>query len=91
MLYAVCVACCDSCLIYYVFSRAFVLQWACVLNPTIATVGCAFAMWLVFPKYACIVFGDQGLHIVHATVTDLNCVSVENFVKFVARWEMLVN
>ena len=45
----------------------------------------------VFPNYACIVSSNDGLHIVHATIADLNCVSVKNFVKFVVRWKMFVN
>jgi hypothetical protein len=56
----------------------------------IATV-CVLALWQVSPNYACIVSSNDGLHIVHATITDLNCVSVKKFVKFVVRWKMFVN
>jgi hypothetical protein len=44
----------------------------------------------VFPNYAGIVSSNDGLHIVHATIADLNCVSVKHFVKFVVRWKMFV-
>jgi hypothetical protein len=37
------------------------------------------ALWQVFPDYLCIMSGNDGLHIVHATIADLNCVSVKNF------------
>jgi hypothetical protein len=50
-----------------------------------------FALWQFFPNYACIVLSNDGLHIVHATIADLNCVSVENFVKFVLRRKIFVN
>ena len=45
---------------------------------------------LFFPDYPCIVISDHGLDIVLATITDLNCVPVENFVKLAVGWEMLV-
>ena len=86
VVYVVYVACCDSCLVYYALSLAFFLEWACV--PTVATV-CVFALWLVIPNYACIVSSNDGLHIVHATIADLSCVSVKNFVKFVMRRKCL--
>jgi hypothetical protein len=35
--------------------------------------------------------GNDGLHIVDATIADLNCVSVKIFVKFVVRRKMFVN
>ena len=31
---------------------------------------------------------DDIWHIVHATVADFNCIAAENFLKFVASWEM---
>jgi hypothetical protein len=40
--------------------------------------------------YACIVLSNDGSHIVHATIADLNCVSVKNSVKFVVRWKLLL-
>ena len=88
VLHAVCVACCDSCVVNYVLSIAFFLEWACV--PTVATV-CVFALWQVFPNYACVMSSNDGLHIVHATIADLNFVSVKNVVKFVVRRKIFVN
>jgi hypothetical protein len=32
VLHAVCVACCNSCLVYYVLGHAFFLEWACDLD-----------------------------------------------------------
>jgi hypothetical protein len=69
VLYVVSVACCDSFLVYYVLSLVFFLEWACVPSPTVATV---FALWQVFPNYACIMSSNDGLYIVHATIADLN-------------------
>ena len=68
VLYAVCVACCYSCLVYYALSLALFLEWACV--PTVTTF-CAFVLWQVFPNHACIMSGNGGIHIVHATIADL--------------------
>jgi hypothetical protein len=37
----------------------------------------------------CIVISDHALDIVLATITDFNCVPVENVVKLVVGWEIL--
>ncbi len=36
------------------------------------------ALRLAFPNYACVVLRNYGLDIVHAAITDLDCVPVEN-------------
>ncbi len=37
-------------------------------------------LWLAFSSYACVVLRNYRLDIVHAAITDLDCVSVENLV-----------
>ncbi len=73
VLYAICVACSDCGHVNNVLSHAFFLERACFLVPTSAWV-CDLALWFAFP----ILF--IRLDIVHAAVTDLDCVSVENLV-----------
>ena len=58
--------------------------------PTVTT-GCVNDLWLSLPYFACIMFRDYVLNIIHATVANLNCVSVENFVQFVARGKVCVH
>ena len=79
MLCVLCVACINCCFVYNVLTHALVLQWACVLVPTVTAL-CTNVLWLAFPNYACVVACDDWLNVVHAAVTDLNCVPIENFV-----------
>ena len=45
------------------------------------TVLCTNVFWLAFQSnYACVVACDNRLNVTHATVNDLNCVPIENFV-----------
>ena len=76
---AVCVACSDCGLVNYVFSHAFFLERACFLYPASAWVY-DLTLWLAFSSYACVVLRNYRLDIVHAPITDLGCVSVENLV-----------
>ena len=55
MLCVLCVACINCCFAYNVLTHALVLQWACVLVPTV-TVLWANILWLAFPNYACVAF-----------------------------------
>ncbi len=77
MLCAICVACSDCGLVNYVFSHAFFLERACFLLPASAWVY-DLTLWLPFSSYACVVLRNYRLDIVHAAITDLDCVSVEN-------------
>ncbi len=75
---AVCVACSDCGLVNlnYVFSHAFFLEQACFLAPASAWVY-DLTLWLASFS---VVLRNYRLDIVHAAITDLDCVSVENFV-----------
>ncbi len=77
MFYAVCVACSDCGLVNYHLSHAFFLGRACFLVPTSAWVY-DLALPLAFSNYACVVLTNYRLDVVHAAITDLDCVSVEN-------------
>ncbi len=77
MFCAICVACSDCGLVNCVFSHAFFLERECFLVPARAWVY-DLALWLAFSSYACVVFRNYTLDNVHATITDLDCVSVEN-------------
>ena len=51
----------------------------------------AIGFWSLVTCFRCnffIVSLDDSWHIVHATLADFNCISVENFVKLVASWKM---
>ena len=61
-----CIACINCCLVYNVLTRSLVLQWACVLVPTV-TVLWTNVLWLAFPNYACVVACDNWLNVTHAT------------------------
>ncbi len=74
---AICVACSDCGLVNYVLSHAFFLEQACFLVPASAQVY-DLALWLAFSNYACVVLRSYRLDIVHAAITDLDCVPVEN-------------
>ncbi len=65
------------------------LERACFLVPASAWVY-DLTLWLAFSSYACVVLRNYRLDIVHAAITDLDCVSVENLVQLAVRWEMLV-
>ncbi len=77
---AICVACSDCGLVNYVFSHAFFLEWACFLVPASACRVYDLTLWLASSSYACVVLRNYRLDIVHAAITDLDCVSVENLV-----------
>ncbi len=77
VLYAICLVCSDCGLVNYVLSHALFLERACFLVFTSAWV-CDLALWLAFPNYACVVLRNYRLDIVHAAITDLDCVSVAN-------------
>ena len=79
MLCVLCVACANCCFVYDVLTHALVLQWACVLVPTVTGL-CANVLWLAFPNNACVVACDNCLNVTHAAVTDLNSVPIKNFV-----------
>ena len=71
-------SCLSDCgLVNYVLSHAFILERACFLVPTNAWVN-DLALWLAFPNYACVMLRNYRLDIVHAAITVLDCVSVEN-------------
>ncbi len=72
-----CVACSDCGLVIYVFSHAFFLERACFLVPASAWIY-DLALWLAFSNCACVVLRNYRLDIVHAAITDLDCVFVEN-------------
>ena len=56
MLCVLCVACCiNFCFVYNVLTHALVLQWACVLVPTV-TVLCTNVLCSAFPNYIMRVF-----------------------------------
>ena len=76
---AICVTCSDCGLVNYVFSHRFFLERACFLVPASAWVY-DLTLWLAFSSYACVVLRNYRLDIVHAAITDLDCVSVENLV-----------
>ncbi len=76
---AICVACHDCGLVNYVLSHAFFLEWACFLFRTSAWVY-DLALWLAFPNYACVVLRNYRLDVVHAAITDIDCLSVENLI-----------
>ncbi len=76
---AICVACSDCVLVNYVFSHAFFLERTCFLVPASAWVY-DLTLWLASSSYACVVLRNYRLDIVHAAITDLECVSVENLV-----------
>lgn len=86
----VCVVCRNRSLVYYVVCHALPTKWAIILNPTIATV-CNYAWCFAFSVYAGIMFRDDRLNVVHATIANLDCVSVKKFMKLVPWWEMFVN
>ena len=44
------------------------------------TVVCTSDLCLAFPNYARVVICDDLPNVIHTTVTDLNCVPIENFV-----------
>ncbi len=73
---AICVACSDCGLVNYVFSHAFFLERACFLVPASAWVY-DLTLWLASSSYACVVLRNYRLDIVHAAITDLDCVSVD--------------
>ncbi len=79
---AICVACSDCGLVNYVFSHwhyviCIFLEQAFFLVPASAWVY-VLTLWLAFSNFACVVLRNYRLHIVHAAITDLDCVSVEN-------------
>ena len=51
VLCVLCVACINGCFVYIVLTHALVLQWACVLVPTV-TILCTNVLCLNFPNYA---------------------------------------
>ena len=58
VLCVLCVACSNCCFVYNVLTHALVLQWVCVLVPTVTDL-CANVLWLAFPNNACIVACDN--------------------------------
>ena len=48
----------NRCLVYNVLTHAHVLQWACMLVPTV-TVLHTNVLWLAFPNYASVVACDD--------------------------------
>ncbi len=74
---AICVACSYCGLVNYFFSHAFFLQRACFLVPASAWVY-VLPLWFAFSSNACVVLRNYRLDIIHAAITDLDCVSVEN-------------
>ncbi len=71
-----CVACSDCGLVNYVFSHAFFLERDLSLQVHGSmTSHCGL---LFSTSYACVVLRNYRLDIVHAAITDLDCVSVEN-------------
>jgi hypothetical protein len=79
VLYAVCVGCCDSWLVY-TMSLVLHFFWsahAFLQLQLSASLLCGRFFLIV--RALCRVMMD----IVHANIADLNCVSVQNFVKFV--------
>ncbi len=79
---AICVACGDCGLVNYSMSLVMHFSWSGHVFLSLQVHGSmtSHCMWLAFSSYACVVLRNYRLDIVHAAITDLDCVSVENLV-----------
>ena len=78
--YAICAASSDCGVVNYVLSHAFFLERACFIVPTSAWSMTSHCGLLFLIMRVLIVLRNYRLDIVHAAITDLDCVSVENLV-----------